>query len=290
MEITLDGEPGPETAGLLTAEALGYFDEVGLEASTYTPLGAERPIEYVLDGTVDVAVTHEPQVVLARESGGPIVALGSLVSGPTLSMMWLRESGIRDVADLKGKTVMIPGAPFQRKFLEAVLAGAGLTPADVKLKQNAYQLTSALISGRVDAIFGASPNVEGAVIESRGLEPVVTTAQELGIPPYDELVVIARKDRVSREPKLFRVFMATVARGTAAAIADPDAAVNAISRADEDEFFLEPTEAGVEETLPLLSRTGRIDPKQARDLIAWMHEEKMIRQKLPVSALTAPLR
>jgi putative hydroxymethylpyrimidine transport system substrate-binding protein len=273
LKVTLDGEPGPETAGLLAANYLDYFEDVGLEVSTYAPLGPERPVEYVEDGTVDVAITHEPQLVLAREEGEPVVALGSLVSGPTLSLISLPEAGIREVADLKGKTVIIPGAPFQRDFLEALLEKAGLTLDDVELQQNAYQLTSALISGRADAIFGGSRSVEGAELESRGLEPVITEADELGLPSYEELVVIARRNRVAAEPKLFRVFMAAVRRGTAAAIEDPKAAFSAIKSADESEFHPEPAELGLEAALPLLSRDGQIDQAQSKRLIDWMHRE-----------------
>lgn len=290
VKVTLDGEPGPETAGLLTADKLGYFGEAGLIVETYAPLDPARPVQYVADESVDIAVTHEPQVVLAQEEGTPVVAVGSLVPEPTLSMMWLSDSGIDGLADLEGKTIGIPGAPFQIDFLEAVLARAGLKLSDVKIKKSNYQLVPDLIKGRVDAIFGGSPNVEGAELESRGLEPVVVEAGEMGIPPYDELVVIARKDRVAANPKLFRVFMEAVNRGTAAAIEDPEGAAGAIRYADETDFDLKPTEAGVEATLPLLSTTGRIDPAKVSNLIAWMHKEGMIQRRLPASALLAQPR
>jgi putative hydroxymethylpyrimidine transport system substrate-binding protein len=287
VKVTLDAEAGPETAGILTANSLGYFSELGLGVETYAPLDPTRPVTYVVDETADLAVTHEPQAVLAREKGAPIVAIGSLVPEPTLSMIWLEKSEIDDIADLKGKTIALPGAPFQRDFLEVALARAGLKLSDVKVKKSNYQLVPDLIKGRVDAIFGGSRGVEGAELESQGLEPIVVEAEELGIPPYDELVVIARKDRVAANPKLFRVFMEAVSRGVAAAIEDPESAAGAIAFADETEFHPKPTEAGLEATLPLLSKTGRIDPGQARNLIAWMHEEGMIERKLPVSTLLA---
>lgn len=290
VKVTLDGEPGPETAGLLTANGLGYFSEVGLGVETYAPLDPTRPVQYVVDESIDLAITHEPQAVLAQEQGRPIVAIGSLVPDPTLSMIWLAKSEIGDLADLKGKTIGIPGAPFQRDFLEVALARAGLKLSDVKVEESGYRLVQHLIDGETDAIFGGSRNVEGAELESRGQEPVVVEAEAMGIPPYDELVVIAREDRVAANPKLFRVFMEAVNRGTAAAIEDPEGAAEAIALADETEFQLKPTEAGLEATLPLLSTTGRIDPAQASDLIAWMHEEGMIERRLPVPALLADLR
>jgi ABC-type nitrate/sulfonate/bicarbonate transport system substrate-binding protein len=72
-------------------------------------------------------------------------------------------------------------------------------------------LVSALLSGRADAIFGGSWNVEGIELESRGAEPVITRIQDLGIPDYEELVMVARSDLVADDPRLIRDFMSAVA-------------------------------------------------------------------------------
>jgi putative hydroxymethylpyrimidine transport system substrate-binding protein len=237
----------------------------------------------VAEGIVDMAVSHPPQVALAREKGIPIVALGSLVSQPTISMIWLKESKITGLADLRGKTIAFQGLPFEEAFLKAVLRRAGLAPADVEIKQTIaraqYKLVPELASGRADAIFGGSGNVEGVELEARGLEPVVTPARELGIPDYDELVVIARRDRVKKEPELFRRFMAAVRQGTAAAIEDPEAATEAVLAGLEEESYEEnrsTVEAGLEATLPLLSRSGRIDQAQEDRLLDWMRAEGIL--------------
>lgn len=288
LHLTLDGEAGPETAGLLTAQKLGYFEDRGLGLTITPPLNPERPVQYVAAGSVDVAVTHEPEVVLAQAQGRPIVAVGSLVPRPTMAMIWLQRSGMSDLADLRGKTIAMPGAPFQRRFLQAVLARVGLTLGDVELIEKERDLVSQLADGRADAIFGGSPNVEGAALESRGLKTTAIPAAELGIPPYDELVVIAREDRVAENPELFRRLMAAVRQGTAAAIEDPATAVEAIDEGAYGESERRPTEAGVEATLPLLSRSGQLSSGQATGLIAWMHDEGMIERKPPAAALIGP--
>ena len=41
--------------------------------------------------------------------------------------MWLPDSGIEEISDLKGKTIAYPGVPFQKDFLEYILEGAGLS-------------------------------------------------------------------------------------------------------------------------------------------------------------------
>jgi putative hydroxymethylpyrimidine transport system substrate-binding protein len=283
VNITLDGLFSPENAGLLTAKDQGYFEDAGFAVNIMAPSPPTRPIRYVTEGTIDMAVSHPPQVLLAQEKGLPIVALGSLVSRPTMGMIWLKDSKIEGIADLEGKTILSQGLPFEVDFLKAVLARAGLAPSDVKIKQTRaraqYELVPELISGYADAIFGGSGNVEGAELESRGLEPVVTNVRNLGIPPYDELVVIARRDRLAKEPELFQRLMAAVRRGTAAAIEDPEAATEAVIAGLEGEGYeanRRATEAEVEASLPLLSPDGRIDREQNSELASWMREEGML--------------
>jgi putative hydroxymethylpyrimidine transport system substrate-binding protein len=288
LDLVLDGRAGPEAAGLLTADRLGYFEDLGLGLTITPPLNPERPTQYVAGGSIDVGITHLPQLVLAQEEGAPIVAVGSLVPRPTMGLISLEKSKIDGLRDLKGKTVATLGAPFQEKFLRATLAKAGLKPSDVEVKSTEREVVPELLSGRVDAIFGASANVEGAELELLGAKPVVLPAEALGIPPYDELVVIARRSRLDENPELFRRFMTAVRKGTAAAVDDPATAVEAIDFASYGEAEQKPTEAGLEATLPLLSRSGRISAEQATGLIDWMHEEGMIERKPPASAI-APL-
>ena len=287
LHVTLDGYEGAETLGLLMAEQRGYFADYDIFPLITTALSPDRPVQYVVSRSVDLGVTHLPQVVMAREKGAHVVAVGSLIPRPTASMIWLKGSKIGGIADLRGKTIAIPGAPFQKEFLGSALARAGLTLDDVKVTKVRYDMVPALVSGRADAIFGGSSNLEGAALESRGLQPVITPARDLDLPSYDELVLIARPDRLSDEPRLFRDFMAAVARGTAAAIEDPEAAARLIGKS----FEADPNqgqkaiEAEVESTLPLLSRTGHMSPGQAGELVDWMHEEGMIQRKPSVSEL-----
>jgi putative hydroxymethylpyrimidine transport system substrate-binding protein len=282
--VTLDGLHSAENVGLLMAERLDYFDEVDLGVELRDgPISPERPVDYVVSQAVDLAVSHEPQVVLEREAGQPLIAVGSLVPEPTAAMIWLEKSKIGGIADLKGKTVGVYGLPFERALLDSILARAGLNGDAVEVKTVGYETVSSLIRGEVDAVFGSSGNVEGAELETRGLKPVVTRVQSLGVPAYDELVVIARPERLREDPRLIPDFMAAVARGTAAAIADPKAAAEAIVEESDVALSKEATEASLEATLPLLSRDGQMDPDQASRLVDWMHEEGLIRRKLPVS-------
>jgi putative hydroxymethylpyrimidine transport system substrate-binding protein len=286
--VTLDGHEGPENVGILMAQQRGYFTDAGLSVSIFSPVRPARPVQYVATRQDDLGVAQEPQLAMAKAKGAPIIAVGGLVHQPSAAMIWLKKSHIGGIADLKGKTIAIPGVPFQEEFLANVLARYGLTLDDVEVENVGYELVPALVSGRADAIFG-SWNLEGIELESRGLKPVVTRLQGLGVPPYDEFAVIARTDRVAKEPRLIQSFMSAVARGTAAAIEDPQAAVDAIEKAGlgGSQLSRKTLEAEVAATLPLLSKSGYMYPEQSLWLTDWMRDEGMIaRSPTPPEMLT----
>jgi putative hydroxymethylpyrimidine transport system substrate-binding protein len=285
--VTVDGREGAENIGILTAKNRGFFTDVGLDVWVGSPEIPNRPVHYVAEGTDDLGLAQLPQVVIAKEKGVPIVAVGSLISQPTAAMIWLRKSKIRDVADLEGRTIAFPGIPFQERLLQAVLAREGLTLEDVELKPVAYGMVPALLKGKADAIFGGSPNIEGAVLKQRGASPVIKRVQDLGVPGYDELVVIARSRCVARYPHLIRAFMTAVARGTKEAMKDPRRAVRLIERDPESnsEFSWKETEAQVGATLPLLSGSARINLRRADELVGWMNEQGLTQAEPPVRGM-----
>lgn len=285
--VALDGRESPENVGLVMAEASDCFKEEGLKVSTLSPVSLDRSIGAVVDRSDQFGIAHLPQVLIAAAKGAPIVVVGSLVSEPTLAMIWLRRAKIRRISDLRGKTIAIPGLSFQMDFLESYLAKGGVTLDEVEVVRTRSDLVPALVSGRADAAFGGSWNVEGVDLESRGLEPVITpVAPFLGLPAYDELVVIARDDQLS-DPELTRDFLSAVACGTDAAIRSPGETAEATRSAVE--WNSEPsdraTRSALAATLPLLAEDGRADPEEARALGKWMQEEAIVPQAPAVSSL-----
>ncbi|HZO06248.1 MAG TPA: ABC transporter substrate-binding protein [Solirubrobacterales bacterium] len=288
LSLALDFYPNPDHAGIYMAEKLGYFEEAGLEVGIEAPTDPSLPIKQVAAGRTDLAISYEPEVILAHERGLDVVAIGALVNEPLTSMIWLQKSGIKAVPGLKGKTIAYAGIPYQEAFLETILTRAGLTTSDVKAVNVGFNLLPALVGGSADAMLGGFRNVEGVDLRERGLKPVVTPVDQLGVPTYDELVLVAKRETVEAEPEKFRLFMAALERGTNAAVAQPAAATEAILAAND---ALEPklTRAEVEATLPLLgARTegqpyGYMDPTAWDEFAGWMRDNELI-ESLPSAA------
>jgi putative hydroxymethylpyrimidine transport system substrate-binding protein len=264
--LALDFYVNPDHAGIYVGLENGYFDEAGLAVEPQVPSDPSAPIRQVASGQVDLAISYEPEVVLARDEGLPVKAVAALVSRPLTSMIWTRDSGLKDVADLRGKTVATAGIPYQAAFLEQILDGEAMTADDVNQVDVGFNLLPAVLSGRADAMLGGFLNVEGVDLAERGTGPTVLPVDELGVPTYDELVLVANEERLDDDPEEIQLFIAALERGTRAAQRDPAAATDAILEAGQG---LEPklTQAEIERTLPLLTDTsqrpyGFMDPKE----------------------------
>lgn len=286
ISVTLDADPDPENVGLVMAQTEGFFTDAGLEVSVNGPKNPARAVKYVALGIDDIGVAQQPQVVLAQEEGGaPLVAVGSVLRQSNAALIWLPDSGIRDVSDLEGKTIAIPGVPFQEKFLEEVLGRAGLSLDDVEIKHSNFKSVPALLEGRADAIFGGTWNIEGAALKAEGAKPVIKRAQSLGLPGYEELVVVAPEKCVAKRPGIIADFMAVVARGTEAALKHPGKAAKLVAQNYEldPDFRMRDLRAQFEATLPMLSGNARMDPAKAAHLSSWMEGKGMVEESRPVS-------
>jgi putative hydroxymethylpyrimidine transport system substrate-binding protein len=251
LTLMLDFYVNPDHAGIYTALDRGYFDEAGLEVEPRVPSDPSAPIRQVAAGQADLAISYEPEVLLAQEEDLPVTAIAALVPRPLTSLISLPKAGIAKPADLAGKTIATAGIPYQAAYLDAILGEAGLAPDDVEQKDVGFNLLPAVLSGSADAMLGGFLNVEGVDLRERGEHPRVVPVDRLGIPTYDELVIVAAEDRVEDDPEALRLFLAALERGTRAAVADPAGATRAILEAGNG---LEPklTRAEIDRTLPLL--------------------------------------
>ncbi len=289
LSLTLDFYPNPDHAGIYMAQKLGYFEAAGLDVSINAPSDPAAPLKLVAAGRSDLAISYEPEVALAHEQGLDVVAVAAIVNRPLTSLIWLANSGIKGVGDLKGKTVAYAGIPYQEAFLKTILARAQLSLADVKAVNVGFGLLPALVGGSAQAMLGGYSNVEGVDLRERGKAPVITPVDKLGVPTYDELVLVANRKELEAEPEAVRLFIAALARGTVAAAERPNEATQAILEAND---ALEPklTKAEVEATLPLLHPSvppgqpfGFMNPEEWDTFAGWMRDNELI-EALPTAS------
>ena len=295
LDVTLDWFPNPDHVAIFEAQKRGYFNDVGLDVKTRVPSDPSAPIKQVAAGRTDLAISYEPEVFLARKQGLPVVAVAALVQRPLTSLMATAKSGVRSVRELRGKRVGTAGIPYQSAYLKTILARANVPASSVKETNVGASLLPAMLSGKVDATLGAFWNVEGVELRQRRQRPWIVPVDRLGVPDYDELVLVANEDDVEQRRDDLRLFISAVSRGARQAREDPAAATRNLIAANED---LRPrtTRASVRLTIPALfpeqrdQPFGYQDPVKWRNYAGWMVDNGLLEETPDVNeALTNEL-
>ncbi|HSG96303.1 MAG TPA: ABC transporter substrate-binding protein, partial [Afifellaceae bacterium] len=170
--------------------------DAGLDVRLVAPADPSAPPRLVAAGEGDVAISYQPNLYLQAAEKLPLVRFGTLVATPLNSLVVLAGGDVKTIADLKGKTVGFSVGGFEDALLKEMLAGAGLSLSDVNLVNINFALTPALISGRVDAVIGAFRNFELTQLDLEGSAGLAFYPEEHGVPAYDELILLARRDRI----------------------------------------------------------------------------------------------
>ncbi len=232
LTLMLDWFPNADHVGLYTAQADGDFSKAGLDVHVQVPTDPATPLQLLAAGKVDLAISYEPELLLARDKGQPLVAIAALVQRPLTSIVSLGSKHITQPSQLRGKTVGDAGIPYQHAYLQTILQQAGVPRNSVKEVNVGSNLVPAMLSGRVDATLGAYWNYEAIQLQQLGKHPNVIHMESAGVPPYDELVLVARENEVANRTNILRRFVQALGRGYASVRSDPQAGVNALVQAN----------------------------------------------------------
>lgn len=231
VNVMLDYLPNVDHAGLYAAIADGEFARAGLKVTPQVPGDAASPLKVLLAGKADMAISYEPEVFLARDKGAQLVSVAAIVQRPLTSIMSIDDK-VPATKDLKGTTVGTAGIPYQSAYLKTILAGAGVTPSSVKEVNVGFNLVQSMLTKKVDATLGAFWNVEGVQLQRARKKPAIIPVDKAGVPTYDELVLVVRKQYARDHGPTIRRFVQALKRGTDAVKADPAVGIDALLQAD----------------------------------------------------------
>jgi putative hydroxymethylpyrimidine transport system substrate-binding protein len=281
LTLMLDWFPNADHVGIYQALANGDFEKAGLNVHIQVPSDPALPLRLLEAGKTDVAISYEPELLLARNKGEPLVSVAAVVQQPLTSIVSIGSKHIKTASQLRGKRVGDAGIPYQHAYLTTILSHARVPTNSVNEVNVGSSLVPAMLSGRVDATIGAFWNYEAIQLARMHKHPTVIRMEQVGVPTYDELVVVARKSTVVNHPDEIRRFVQALARGYQAVRRDPRTAVNNLVRANpglDPSFQL----ASVKATLPAFFPSNPSDPwgwqsaSQWNALGQWMLNQHLI--------------
>ena len=171
---------------------------------------------------------------------------------------------MKSAQDLAGKRVGTSGIPYQSAYLKTILEKAGVDAGSVKETNVGFNLVPAMLGKKVDATLGAFWNYEGVDLARRGRKPVILRMENLGVPTYNELILVARRESLDEAgASRLRRFITATAAGHRLVRDDPAVGVDALLKADKG------LDRGLQEAA-IKATTARLLPQGADQPWGWM--------------------
>ncbi|CTQ57478.1 ABC transporter substrate-binding protein [Roseibium album] len=288
LTVLLDWFTNPNHAPVITAQTLGFFEAEGLEVELIEPADPAMPPKLVAAGQGDIAISYQPTLHAHVEEGLPVSWVGTLVETPLNSLIVLKDGPIKELKDLKGKTIGFSVSGFEDAMLGQMLKSVGLSMDDVELVNVNFALSPALMSGQVDAVIGAYRNFELTQLEIEGKEGTAFFPEENGVPIFDELIYVVNKDQTD-DPRFVK-FLAAVEAATIYLTNHPEEAWNAFIEAYphlNDEL----NKRAWADTLPRFAkRPGSLDEGRYQRFAEFMAEAGLISKVVPVDTYAVEIR
>ena len=276
MTVVLDWFINPDHGPLFIALEKGFFSRQGLDVSFQVPSNPNDPPKLVAAKNADIAVSYQPQHYLHVDQGLPLVRIATLVATPLNSLVVLADSGIKNFAQLKGKTVGYSIGGFETVILKVMLESQGLSLDTVKLVNVNFSLSPSLFSKSTDAVIGAFRNFELNQMDIERRPGRAFYVEEYGIPSYDELILVARREG-TKELK-FRKFVDALEEGVQFLVNHPDESWKLFIRGRKD-LDNQLNRLAWRDTLPRFAlRPGALDRARYQRFAKFLKKQGLIKK------------
>ncbi|MEH0021623.1 MAG: ABC transporter substrate-binding protein [Desulfobacter sp.] len=281
LTLMLDWFPNVDHLPIYLAREAGYFDDHGIEVEIITPSETSDALKLAASGNVDMAVSYQPQTIIAAGRGLDIKAITPLVVHPLTTLLYL-DPAIERPSDLSGKKIgyTVPG--LMDVMLEAFADINGIT--DYTPVNVGFTILPALVSKKVDAVMGPFKTYETVGMKKHGYEARFFELEKYGIPDYEELIFVAGSNTLARKPEAVRGFVKAIRIALAEAQTDPEIALSLyLSAVPEADASIE-TEA-FQLTRPYFAGPDGHDPLKWQAFADFALKYGLIQNKVDVSEL-----
>jgi len=199
LTLMLDWFPNVDHLPLYVAKKQGFFADAGLTVKIISPSQTSDALKLAATDKVDLAISYQPQTIIAAARGLDLVVAGRLVAHPLTTLLFLEGHGIDKPSDLQGKKIgyTVPG--LMDVLLEAFARLNGIET--YQAINVGFNIVASLTAGQVDAVMGPFKTYETVTMRHKGYAVGYFELEKHGIPDYDELLFVcgpaARKTKAA---------------------------------------------------------------------------------------------
>lgn len=237
IAIMADWLPWASQGPMVAAQQAGFYEDEGLEVEIIAPANPADPIKLVARERVQFSLTYVPEVMLARETGIPVVAVATTLRVLSSGLFFKGDRAISSPADLKGMTLGVGPKQDAQAFLASLLEAGGLSRDDVRVVDPGYAHVPMILTDRIDAAHGLTYS-EGMVVDEElakaGGAPVRWLKYtDFGVPDFYYQLIVGNEDWIKENAAATCRFLRATRRGLAVWLNSPSEAKAAIAGAND---------------------------------------------------------
>ena len=290
VTVVLDWTPNTNHLGLYVAQERGYFTQAGLDVTIVEP-GEASGLSLVAAGKADVAYSVAESLVPARAKGADVVSVAAVLRRNTSSLISLRSAGIERPRDLAGRTYGSYGSALEEALVRRLVACDGGDPDAVEL---APLVSDDFRVGLTQEQFDAAWVFEGwDTIRLRDVDGLDVTTIPFAdhtecIPDWYTPLLATSEKVLAERPGVVDRLVAAIGRGYDDAVADPQAAADALLEAvpELDRELVSRSAAYLAGEIAAPGKPwGWQDPEVWREFLAFLEEEGLVERGLTAEEL-----
>src|SRR2546428_1286683 len=220
-----------EHAPFYLGKERGYFDQEGLDLDIQEGRGSGITVQAVAAGTATFGYADVPTMIKAASKGAPVTAVGGAPQTSPMSVMGFADKNIRKPEDIKGKTVAITPGDSMSQIWPLFLKKTNLKEGDFKtVSGDAQTKLNAVINNQADLLLGYVMDQAIKLQDATQKQVYPIRFADYGVNMVSSGVIV-QKDFLKSKPDVVKRFMRAATRSLEEAAKNPDAAIDAMIKA-----------------------------------------------------------
>jgi len=227
IKLTMNWRADSAHLGFALAQKNGYYTDENLDVVLEEGRGSSVAAQLVATGRSELGYADAGAVLNVASKGAPIKIISTIWKAGQFGVVYLDSSGIKEPKDLVGKKLAVAPGTALVPLVPVFLKANGIAESDVEIVSVAQNANLGLLTSKgVDAVAETPENVV-VPLAAQGIKASNMYFYDRGV-PLVSLSLIARQDKISANPELYKRFIKATLKGWQEAIKNPEAAVNAL--------------------------------------------------------------
>jgi NitT/TauT family transport system substrate-binding protein len=230
-----------EHAPFFLGKERGYYDQEGIDLDIQEGRGSGVTVQAVAANTATFGYVDVPTMIKAAAKGAPVKSVGVALQLSPMSVMGFSDKNIRVPKDIVGKTVAVTPGDSMSQVWPLFLKKTGLNEADFKtVSGDAQTKLNAVMNGQADLLLGYVMD-QAIKLQDATKKPVHPIRfADYGVNMISSGIIV-NTETLKTKPDMVKRFLRATTRALEESEKNPEAAVDAMLKAN--------SKAGVRETL-----------------------------------------